>query len=218
MAKDTLDTHTLNTPEPLLRARPQGLPLPLAHLGPLRAPTQALADLTQAPVEIGAQSLLAVSSLATQSRADVETLAGNAPLSLFFLTVAPSGERKSSCDKLAMAPVQTWEEEQFTAYLHRRNTYEVELEAFESLHRKHVKARSGGDGDVVESDAPQAPVAPIIPRKVLSDMTYEGLLHHFEDGDPSVGIFSDEGGQLFGGHAMSKDNQLKTSAGLSKVT
>ncbi|WP_227271566.1 DUF3987 domain-containing protein [Roseobacter weihaiensis] len=80
-----------------------------------------------------------------------------------------------------------------------------------------VRAYSGGDGDVIETDAPQAPMAPIIPRKVLSDVTYEGLLHHFEDGDPSVGIFSDEGGQIFGGHAMSKDNQLKTSAGLSKL-
>ncbi|WP_227268734.1 YfjI family protein [Roseobacter weihaiensis] len=200
-----------------MRSRPEGVPLPLAHLGPLRAPTQALADLTQAPVEIGAQSLLAVSSLATQSLADVETLAGKAPLSLFFLTFAPSGERKSSCDKLAMAPVQHWEEEQFTAYLHRRKTYEFDLEVFENRHRKQVKARSGGDGNVIETDAPQAPVAPIIPRKVLSDVTYEGLLHHFEDGDPSVGIFSDEGGQIFGGHAMCKENQLKTSAGLSKI-
>ncbi|WP_299680586.1 YfjI family protein [uncultured Roseobacter sp.] len=176
-----------------------------------------MADLTLAPIEIGFQSLLAVSSLATQPLADVETLAGKAPLSLFFLTVAPSGERKSSCDKLAMEPVQTWEEDQFAAYLHSRKSYEFELEVFESLHRKQVRVCSGSDGDVIETNAPQAPIAPIVPRKVLSDVTYEGLLHHFEDGDPSVGIFSDEGGQIFGGHAMSKDNQLKTSAGLSKV-
>jgi hypothetical protein len=43
------------------------------------------------------------------------------------------------------------------------------------------------------------------------------LLHHFEEGDPSIGIFSDEGGQLFGGHAMSRENVLKTGAGLSKL-
>lgn len=218
MAKDQSNFHEPTLPEPLLRPQPKGLPLPIAHLGPLRAPTQALADLTQAPVEIGFQSLLAVSSLATQPLADVETLVGQAPLSLFLLTVAASGERKSSCDKLAIKPVQAWEEDQFTAYVRCRDTYTFEREVFENMHRKHVKAHSGSEGDaVIDSNVPQAPIAPIVPRKILSDMTYEGLLHHFEDGDPSVGIFSDEGGQFFGGHAMSKENQLKSAAGLSKL-
>jgi hypothetical protein len=36
-------------------------------------------------------------------------------------------------------------------------------------------------------------------------------------GQPNVGLFSDEGGRFFGGHAMSQDNQLKTIAGLSSL-
>ncbi|MEP4960721.1 MAG: YfjI family protein [Roseobacter sp.] len=216
MAKDFNAVSDHTPPEPLIRARPQGLSLPLEYLGPLRAPTEALATLTQAPAEIGFQSLLAVASLATQPHADVEAIAGKTPLSLFFLTVAASGERKSSCDKLAMAPVQAWEEANLIDYLQCRKCYELEQEVFENMNRKHIRARSDGE-DVVESDVPQAPQAPLVPRKILSDVTFEGLLHHFEEGDPSVGIFSDEGGQLFGGHAMSKDNQLKTVAGLSKL-
>lgn len=216
MAKDFNVFPDFTPPEPLIRARPKGLPLPLEHLGPLRAPTEALATLTQAPAEIGFQSLLAVASLATQPHADVEALAGKTPLSLFFLTVAASGERKSSCDKLAMAPVHAWEEASLKDYLQRRKSYDLEREIFENMNRQHVRARSGGE-EVVESDAPMAPEAPVMPRKILSDVTFEGVLHHFEEGDPSVGIFSDEGGQLFGGHAMSKDNQLKTVAGLSKL-
>ncbi|MDW3223013.1 MAG: YfjI family protein [Paracoccaceae bacterium] len=216
MAKDFNASPDTTPPEPLIRARPEGHPFPLEHLGPLCAPTEALATLTQAPEEIGFQSLLAVASLATQPIADVEAIAGKTPLSLFFLTVAASGERKSSCDKLAMASVQAWEEASLNDYLQCRKSFDLEQEIFESMNRKHVKARSDGE-DVVESDAPQAPQAPLMPRKILSDVTFEGLLHHFEEGDPSVGIFSDEGGQLFGGHAMSKDNQLKTVAGLSKL-
>lgn len=215
MAKDSPEISSHLSPEPLVRDRQKGLPLPIAHLGPLRAPTEALATLTQAPPEIGFQSLLAVASLAAQGLADVETLAGSAPLSLFLLTVAASGERKSTCDKLATVSIRSWEEAQWADYLHRRNAYEAEVEIFERMRRKSIKERCGDE--VIESPLPQAPQAPIAPRKILSDVTWEGLLHHFEEGDPSIGIFSDEGGQLFGGHAMSRENMLKTGAGLSKL-
>ena len=94
--------------------------------------------------------------------------------------------------------------------------YEFEREIFEGLKRKHIK-EAGSEGGVVEGQVPQTPIEPSDPRKILSDLTFEGLLHHFESGSPSVGIFSDEGGQIFGGHAMSKDKLLKTVAGLSKV-
>lgn len=215
LAKDFPDMPSVLPPEPLVRARPQGLPLPIAHLGPLRAPTEALATLTQAPPEIGFQSLLAVVSLAAQAHADVETLAGRTALSLFLLTVAASGERKSTCDKLATVSIRKWEEEQWTEYLQRREAYDAEFEVFERLRRKSIKERCGDE--VIEGALPPASQPPIAPRKILSDMTWEGLLHHFEEGDPSIGIFSDEGGQLFGGHAMSRENMLKTGAGLSKL-
>lgn len=42
-------------------------------------------------------------------------------------------------------------------------------------------------------------------------------MRHFEDGDPSIGIFADEGGQFFGGHGMNRDNVLKTISNLSKL-
>lgn len=55
-------------------------------VGPLRAATEALEGMTQAPIAIPAQSALAVASLAVQGFADLETLGG--PLSLYALTVA----------------------------------------------------------------------------------------------------------------------------------
>lgn len=218
MLNDLPSIEKVFSPEPLFRPKLEGLPLPVAHLGPLREATQAIADLTQSPIEIGFQSLLAVSSLAVQSHANAETLAGTTPTSLFLLTVAPSGERKSACDKLASKSVHRWEEDQYPAYLRRVKAYEFEVEVHGRLQHKAVKTRVGGDGgEVIESDVIEEPIAPVIPRKVLSDVTSEGILHHHEEGDPSVGIFSDEGGQFFGGHAMSKENQLKSSAAFSRM-
>jgi hypothetical protein len=85
-------------PQPLLREIPPGLPYPAEALGPLRPAVEAVAGATQAPVAIPAASALAVASLAVQGFADVDTLRGPRPTSLFLLTIARSGERKSSCD------------------------------------------------------------------------------------------------------------------------
>jgi hypothetical protein len=45
---------------------------------------------------------LATASLAVQGFADVETLGGTRPVSLFALTIAPSGERKSSFGEMPL--------------------------------------------------------------------------------------------------------------------
>jgi hypothetical protein len=71
---------------------------------------RAIATLTQAPDAIAMQSVLAVASTATQGLADGEALHGSVPISLFLITVAQSGERKSACDGLATAAI--WEVDQ----------------------------------------------------------------------------------------------------------
>ena len=97
-------------PQPLLRAIPPGAAYPVAALGPLRAAVEAVQGMTLAPLAIPAQSALAVASLAVQGFADVETLGGGfAPLSLYALTLAKSGERKSSCDAPLMAALREHE-------------------------------------------------------------------------------------------------------------
>lgn len=85
-------------PQPLLREIPAGAPYPVEALGPLRPAVEAVQGMTQAPVAIPAQSALAVASLAVMGHADVETLGGTRPVALYALTIAQSGERKSSCD------------------------------------------------------------------------------------------------------------------------
>lgn len=95
--KFTFDSETT----PLFRKDEQATIFPFEALGELKDIVAAVATITQAPIEIAAQSTLAVIALLSQTEVDVETLQGTtAPTSLFFLTIAASGERKSSCDKL----------------------------------------------------------------------------------------------------------------------
>jgi len=200
--------------EPLIRQKSEGKPIDLTKLGPISEPIQAIAHITQAPVEIAMQSVLATTALAAQHSGDVETLAGRAPISLFLITVAASGERKSSTDKLAIRALQNWEEEQGPIHRNAMAEHDFAMSVFDKMKRDAVKDQAG---DVIDAKAPQAPMPPIAPIKVISDFTFEGLLSHYETGNPSIAIFSDEGGQIFGGHAMSKENLLKTSAGMSKL-
>jgi len=98
-------------PQPLVREIAPGEAYPVASLGPLRDAVQAVQGVTQAPLAIPAQSALAVASLAVQGFADVQTLGGTRPLSLYALTIAGSGERKSACDAPLMAALRDHEKE-----------------------------------------------------------------------------------------------------------
>jgi hypothetical protein len=67
-------------------------------------------------VAIPAASALAVASLAVQGFANVETLGGPRPLSVYALTIARSGERKTACDAPFMAALREHEREQACAH------------------------------------------------------------------------------------------------------
>ena len=206
-------------PTPLFKELRPAKPIPFSALGALQSPVEAIQTLTQAPAAIAMQSVLGTASLAAQPFANVETLNGDSPISLFLLTVAASGERKSACDKLASLAIDKIEAPRLRAYRRQIQNFEVEKASYQK------KSRSRGkdlEYEVIEEEAGVSsifdrPEQPIMPTTKMSDPTIEGLICHFEGGNPSVAIFSDEGGQFFGGHGMKKENTLKTAAALSKL-
>lgn len=210
-------------PQPLLREIPAGEAYPVHALGPLRAAVEAVQDVTQAPVGIAAQSALSVASLAVQGFANVETLGGDAPCSLFCLTIAESGERKSSCDRLLMKGVRDHERAQAEAFRAAMAEHEVAREIWAGK-RKRLMAEAAG-ADKIKATGAEAdlralgpePRPPLYPNVTAQEPTFEGLLKLYQIGRPALGLFSDEAGGFIGGHAMNSDNKLKTIAGLSQL-
>lgn len=207
---------TPEAPQPLVREIPPGAPYPVAALGPLAPAVLAVQGATQAPVAIPAASVLAVASLAVQAHANVEALGGLRPLSLYLLTVAASGERKSSCDSPLMAALRTFEKEQARA---QRNAFQswqnahalwkgerdrILAEAKKGKGEKKAAARA--DLDALGPE----PAAPPSTDRTCTEPTAEGLARLFATGQPSLGIFSDEGGQFPGGHGMNADTRQRT--------
>ena len=97
---------------PLFRELPPAQPYPMAALGKLRPAAEATHLMTQAPMALCAQSVLAAAALAIQAHYDVILPGGGQkPLTQLFLSIAESGERKSSVDRIALRPVAMFEEE-----------------------------------------------------------------------------------------------------------
>lgn len=208
-------------PQPLVREIPRGEAYPIHALGPLKAAVEAVQATTQAPAAIAAQSALSVASLAVQAHADVETLAGYAPVSLFCLTVAQSGERKSRCDKLVMAGLREIERDRAADYREAMAEWDTSHKLWTAKRDRMVKEAAGTNAQKArdaEADLASLGAGPELPRSpkmTTSEPTLEGLVKLYLTGQPSLGLFSDEGGGFLGGHAMNSDNRLKTVAGLS---
>ncbi|EOG1934982.1 DUF3987 domain-containing protein [Providencia stuartii] len=65
-----------------------------------------LREETQAPVPLIASSVLSALSLSLQDKLDVQVTSSlRSPVSLFFLVIANSGERKTSVDRRVLAPI-----------------------------------------------------------------------------------------------------------------
>lgn len=210
-------------PQPLVRETPPGAPYPVNALGPLKAAVEAVQGMTQAPVAIPAQSALAVASLAVQGFADVETLGGKRPVSLYALTIARSGERKSACDAPFMEALREHEREQSKLYITEKQDWQRRLTLWKAKHDRIVgeaKKAKGGDSASAEAElrtiGPE-PEVPPSPDRTVTEPTFEGLTKLFATGKPSLGLFSDEGGQFLGGHAMNSENRQKTLAAFNDL-
>jgi hypothetical protein len=217
--QDRRDDCTPEEPQPLLREIAPGGPYPVAALGPLQAAVEAVATATEAPVAMCAASVLASASLAAQGHRDAQTLSGSAPASLFLLTVAESGERKSTADRLAMRGVRDFEADLRTGYDVDRELWRDASEMWKAERAKILADKTANSAskraDLKALGA--EPPAPLKPHVVASAPTIEGITRWLPELRASLGIMTEEGGALIGGHSMKSENRLATCATFSAM-
>lgn len=213
--------QVLPAPLPLVPPAPAAQPYPVNALGAvLSAAALAIAAKCQCALALAAQAVLAVASLVAQRLADVLLPYGQTrPLSLFFTTVAASGDRKSTADNEALAPVRAYER-------NGRQAYELAWEAWRIAHAawaaQHRKIENDKTSDRLSREADlsalgPAPVEPIKPMMTAPEPTVEALAKFWPALPGALGLFSAEGGQLTGGHGFGPDHRLKTAAALSTL-
>jgi putative DNA primase/helicase len=209
-------------PQPLT-AKLEPKPYPLDALpDTIRAAAEEVAGFVKAPAALVASSALAALSLACQAHIDAkraEKLHG--PVSLFLLTIADSGERKTTCDGFFTSAIQQYQEEQAEAMKPAIKEYQAAIAAWEAegdgiLSAIKDAGKRGKPTDKLRGDLAQLqqdkPEPPRVPRLILGDETPENLAWGLAKKWPSAGVISSEAGVVFGSHGMAKDSAMRNLA------
>ena len=207
-----------SSPQPLAGKAAPSARYPIEALGDLLAPAaRAIADKIQVPPAMAAQSVLAVASLAAQAVADVRLPHGHTkPLSLFALTIAVSGDRKSSADIEAMIPVRMREERLRLEYAPKKEAFDIEHATWRGQRAKIDRSQIDIEMRRFELEAlgsePDPPVKPVL---TIGETTAQGLAKHMPTLPGALGVFSAEGGQFLAGHGFTPEKKLATVASFS---
>ena len=209
-----------DSPLPLIKKNELSEPFPFHVLGPLmEAACRDIQQAVQAPDALIAQCVLASANLAVQPLRDMHIDGRGFPLSLFLLTIAATGERKSAVDQVVLRPHREAEYQADKDMDSLCALYEMELAAWDK--EKSVLINDGKRSAeekqfALEHLQRRKPKKPLDQKRLVSDFTFEGMYKLFQAGVPSKGLFADEGGQVTGGHGMRQETILATAAGLSK--
>jgi len=209
-------------PHPLAaKIEPEAYPLD-ALPETIRAAVEEVAGFVKAPAALVASSALAALSLACQAHIDAkraEKLHG--PVGLFLLTIAESGERKSTCDTFFASAIRQYQEEQAEAMKPAIKEYQAAIAAWEAERDGILSAvkdagKRGKPTDKLRGDLAQLqhdkPEPPRVPRLILGDETPENLAWSLAKLWPSAGVLSSEAGVVFGSHGMGKDSAMRNLA------
>ena len=142
----------------------------------------AISRKVQVSHAMAAQSVLAVASLATQAHVDVQMPYGQTrPASLFCVTIAESGERKSTSDNEAERGVTRREEELRREYSSAFKAFKVEHGAWAAEKRKIENERNSNLNqrqEALKNLGPEPP-PPLQPMLTTGDLTAEGLVKNW---------------------------------------
>jgi hypothetical protein len=193
---------------------------PIEALSPtIRGAIEAIHDIVKLPVAAAAQSVLSAAALVCQCRFNVELpTRQTVPTSLFFFTVAQSGDRKTTSDRHALKPIADFEKRMKDEQHIREAAYEIDKGAYDAaLTSAKRKGTSRSDKADAIRDCGSPPVKPPAGIMITDEATVPGLQKLFAEAMPSLGLFSDDGASWLSGYSMQEEQQAGTGASLSHL-
>lgn len=169
--------------------------------------------ITQVSDEMTVLTALITVSTAVQGLIDVELPIGKrASVSIYGLTIANSGERKTAVENIFMKAIREYQKKSLITYRLKLNEYELEKEIYEEKQKKLKKLMVNHKFTEDEKGEYQAefrhnrknsPVKPIFPKILYEDSTIEALLFGLYTNIPNGYLGSSEGGVLLNSKSMS---------------
>jgi hypothetical protein len=171
-----------------------------------------LADNTRAPEGMLLSNILAALSLALQDKINVIDLSGKpSPISLNFIIIAESGERKTTVFKEVFKPFFDEEERWMREYEIEMSDYMRKMEVWR-INLKEIKTRLVAAGrrgddkkvinDELESHLKAEPVKPKERSMIVQNISVGALMKFLSEKGGSAGLVSDEGGVIFNSKAL----------------
>lgn len=189
---------------------PHNFPVAALPAG-LCAPLDEAAKNMKAPLPMLASALLSVASSATQGLLNVRRPNGlSGPVSLMFLTIAESGERKTACDEIYSHGIKQFERVELAAEMTRASLFDAERIVWEekaailkAAIAKAIKKSLTSSGSSIEDLQNQlaahllhAPSRPRTLQMFLQDATPEGIVNRVQQHCPLLFLSCDEGGKV----------------------
>ena len=190
------DKHSFTWPKlsPIPEALDEGPgEYPFDALGPILGDAaRAIAQDVQAPDSLAGGSVLAAASLAVQGLANVILPHGQrSPLSVYVITGAGSGDRKTGVDAVACKEIEEVRQQQARKYAKDMEQYAADKQG-----------REKGDDPAI---------FPMPKSLTTGNATVEGISRLLKN-QSHVGVFSSEGGEMLSGYSMRGEQR---SAGLA---
>lgn len=200
-------------PIPLIHEYEKALPYPIQCLPKLiRDAVLSYHQYGKQPLSLIGCSALATVSLACQALANVaRDRLLISPISLYFLLIAQSGERKSSVDHVFSSIIRQWQDDV-------RQKLEPQIKIAKTLHQSWFAKKMGllsqirknsPDGKTIDELEREylgimleEPQVPLLPELFFEDITQEALVTQIANGWPSASIWSDEGALVLNSHGM----------------
>lgn len=176
----------------------------------------------QVPLEMAMMSALGAISTACQSQINVELPTRHrVQTPLMLLTLAESGERKTTVQDKFFESIVRLNREAITVGKKRLETYESQLLLWEveekALKNKLTKAIKSDDQQAAKDARKQlqdhqikAPIFPILPRFLYDDTTPGALVQYLHDHSPNGCILTSEANSIFSGRALQELDKLNT--------
>lgn len=195
---------------------PRHLPFSL-----LSAAVDEVENNIQAPRPLILSGALAAISLACQGLINVCKPNGQiVPASLMLLSIANSGERKTTAENIFLDPVREIQRLEYLKYQASHTEWGARMEAWKakkSVILKRISKKSGngidssGDEMLLIEHEKNKPAKPRQFKMIYDDATSEALFMGLHQSMPSAGLISSEGGGIINGAALndlSKQNSL----------
>jgi len=194
----------------------------------MRTAIQTLQDLHNTPDALAMPAVLGIANLAVMPHYKIDSiLFGEIPLSLYILSMLPTGMRKSTNYNEVSVGIERFEKRRWDTLKDEPIRVKVETSMYQKALKQYEKdMESHANAVQIPGNPVVAPVPPpdVCPRETanyrLKKATLNGIIDQLR-GQPFVGLFSAEAGEMFNSHSFQggrdQSRSIEMSAALTSM-